>query len=318
MRGVRPAPILPFMSQQNETPGQNPAIDLSNALAAIVRAAGGHVVRVEARHRMPSSGIVWSAEGVVVTAEHTVEKDEDVTLGLPDGRSVPATLVGRDPGTDIAVLRAEASDLAVPDWAAVEELQVGHLVLSLMRPGRTARASLGVVTALGDEEWRAPGGGRLDRYLQVDIGLQWGFSGSLLVDARGRAVGLGTSGLLRRHAMVVPAATLRRVVESLLTHGRVRRGFLGIGAHPVRLPPDLAAREGMRLGLILIAVEPGSAADQGGLRLGDVLLSFDGQPLEDPGQLHFLLHEDRVGTEVTVRILRGGEARDLRVTVGSR
>lgn len=308
------------MSEHNESQSQpiHEAIALSNALAAVVERTGESVVRVEARHRMPSSGIVWSADGVILTADHTVERDEDLAIGLPDGRSLPASLVGRDPSTDVAVLRVEASGLATPEWADAADLKVGHLVLGLMRPGRTARATLGIVAALGTEEWRAPAGGSFERYVQVDVGLQRGFSGSLLADAQGRAIGLGTAGLLRGHALAVPPATLRRTVESLLAHGRIRRGYLGIAAHPVRLPAQVAEEQGMRTGLILIAVEPGSAAEQGGLRLGDVLLSLDSQPVGDLGQLHGLLGEDRIGAEVSVRILRGGEIRDLRVTVGSR
>jgi S1-C subfamily serine protease len=197
--------------------------DLSAASAAVVETAGKSVLRVEGRRRGPSSGIAWSADGVIVAAHHNVEWDEDIAVGLPDGGSARANVVGRDATTDVAVLRAAVSGLVVPDWAA-ETPRVGHLVLTLTRPGRTVRASLGVVHALGDE-WRTSAGGRVDRYLQTDIGLQPGFSGSLLVDLGGRAIGMNNAGLVRGTSLALPPATLRRAVETLVAHGHVRRGF---------------------------------------------------------------------------------------------
>ena len=195
--------------------------------------AGG--ARVEGRRRGPSSGIAWSADGVIVAAHHNLEWDEDIAVGLADGSTARANVVGRDATTDVAVLRAPVSGLAVPDWAA-ETPKVGHLVLALTRPGRTVRASLGVVHALGDE-WRTAAGGRVDRYLQTDIGLQPGFSGSLLVDLAGRAIGMNNAGLMRGTSLALPPATLRRVVEALR---RARPGAPRVHRH--RHHPRRAAR----------------------------------------------------------------------------
>src|SRR5436305_3064762 len=155
--------------------------EISNGLAAAVEAAGASVVRVEGRHRRPSSGIVWSADGVVATADHKIEREEDIRVGLADGRTVPAALVGRDPRTDVAVLRAEATGLSPIEWASSEGLKVGHLVLALSRPGETVRASLGIVCALAPE-WRTHAGGKLDRWLATDVLHQPGFTGRLLAD----------------------------------------------------------------------------------------------------------------------------------------
>ncbi len=169
--------------------------DLSERLAALAEDAGRSVVRVEAR-RAPASGVIWSPDGVVVTANHNVEWDEDVEVGLADGRNARADLVGRDPSTDLAVLRLDASGLPAPAWAEPDSLRTGHLMLSVSRPGRALRVGLApLARAAGD--WRAPAGGRLDRYLEADLPLHPGFSGALVLDLAGRAVGLGTTGLAR-------------------------------------------------------------------------------------------------------------------------
>jgi S1-C subfamily serine protease len=290
---------------------------LSKGLAAAVETAGPSVVRVEARHRRPSSGIVWSADGVIATADHKVEREEDLRVGLADGRAVPAKLVGRDPRTDVAVLRAEASGLAPSTWAPDADLKVGHLVLALSRPGQNVRASLGVICALG-EPWRTHAGGRIDRWIETDADHQPGFTGGLLVDAAGRGLGMDDAGLRRGRGLAVPASTLKRVVESILAHGGVRRGYLGIAVQPVRLPDTVARERGMATALLIVAVEPGGPAEKAGIFLGDVLLALDGQPASDPGALQTILDEDRVGKEIAVAVLRGGEARELRATVGAR
>ena len=291
-------------------------MELSAAAAAAVESAGPAVVRVEARRRGPSSGIAWSPEGVIVAAHHNVEWDEDVTIGLHDGTMARASVAGRDPTTDIAVLRASSGLPAGPEWAA-DATKVGHLVLALTRPGRTVRASLGIVHALGDE-WRTSAGGRVDRYLQTDIDVSPGFSGGLLVDLAGRALGMTNAGLVRGASLALPPATLRRVVESLLAHGQVRRGFLGIATIPVRLPAGVEKAAGQPGGLLVTSVQEDTGAGRAGLLLGDVLVAVDGHGLSSPGDLLPFLEEDRIGTAVPVRIVRAGELRDVTVTVGAR
>jgi S1-C subfamily serine protease len=296
----------------------NPAIELSELLAATVEKAGGSVVQVSARRGTGSSGVVWSADGVIVAADHNIEREEDITVGLADGSAAPAKLVGRDPGTDVAVLRIEASGLAVPEWSDLSGLKVGHLVLNLLRPGRAIRALLGIAGALGREEWRTPAGGRIDLYLQAALDIQKGSSGSLLVDAGGRALGLGTAGLLRGHLLAIPPTTLQRVVESLLAHGRIPRGYLGLALVPVRLPASVEEAAGQPVGLMVAGVQPGSSAETAGVLLGDVLISLDGEPVTDLGQLHALLSGERIGRESALRLVRAGEVRDVQVTIGSR
>ena len=288
---------------------------LSEALAAAVAEAGRAVVRVEARRRIPASGVVWSEEGVVVTAHHGVEREEGVRVGLPDGQAVPATLVGRDPTTDLAVLRAEARGLTAARWGDLDTLKVGHLALALGRPGESVRATLGVVSALGGS-WVTPAGGRVDRYLQSDAAMYPGFSGGPLVDVEGRVLGVNTSALLRVAAVAVPASTVRRVVEALLATGRVRRAYLGVSAQPVRLPAALAEALGQDTGLLVAAVAPGSPAEQAGLLLGDILVAVGGQPVRSIEDLLARLSAAQVGERVGVRVVRGGQAQEVVASVG--
>jgi S1-C subfamily serine protease len=291
-------------------------VELSGELAAAVEKAAPGVVRVEGRRRSASSGVAWSADGVIVASHHAVDAEEGVPVGLHDGRTVPARVVGRDPGTDLAVLRAEATGLVVPTWDDGAS-RVGHLAIGLSRPGRSARARLGIVSAVAGE-WRTPAGGRLESYLETDIDPHPGFSGGLLLGADGRALGVTTAGLLRGAGMAVPAASLRRVVEALLTRGRMRRGWLGIGTQPVALGPELRARLGQATALLVLSVQRESPAARAGLLLGDVLLRAGEERLGGPAALLPALDEEHVGHEVVLHVLRADEERDLTVVVGER
>ncbi|MCP4541002.1 MAG: PDZ domain-containing protein [Chloroflexi bacterium] len=292
--------------------------NLSDELAATVKVAGPSVVRVDARRRLPATGIVWSPDGIIVTAHHVVRRDENIGVGLPGGKGtvVSATLIGRDPTTDLAVLRAEVTDLAPPAWAEIEDLQVGHLVLALGRLGKTVQATLGIVSALGSGSWHSPTGGEIDRYLQTDVVMYPGFSGGPLVNTDGQVIGINTSALLRGVSLTVPVSTVRRVVETLVTHGRMRRGYLGINIQPVRLPETLGEQIGQETGLLLIHIEPNSPADQGGLLMGDTVVALDGHPVRHHDDLLTLLSGDRVGAEVPVRVVRAGQVQKVTVVVG--
>jgi serine protease DegQ len=292
------------------------AWQFSESLAGAVDKAAAGVVRINGRRQRPSSGVIWS-NGVVVTTHHVLEWEEEIGVGLPDGTTTTASVIGRDPSTDLAALRVAGPTPEPPEWGDAGEVKAGHLVLSLSRPGQPIRASLGMVGAVG-EAWRTPMGGRIDTEIQTDLGIHTGFSGSALVDLRGRVLGVNTAGIYRATANVIPTATVRRVVDALLAHGQVRRGYLGIGTQPVRLPRELAERMGQPSGLLIVSVQPGSPADRAGLVLGDAILAFEGTPLRHPGELLPLLEEERIGKEATLSILRAGEVREVRVTVGAR
>ena len=296
-----------------------PLAALSQSLSALAAACGPSLVRVEARRRRPATGLAWSAEGLVLTAAHVVEQEEALGVALHDGRTLGARLVGRDGSTDLALLRTETPHgLAPLPHAPLDGVQVGQLGLVLARPGRTVRATLGLVSAKGGE-WRAGHGGRVEAYVETDADLPPGFSGGALVDAQGRLVGLPTRGLVRGSAVVLPAVTLARVAAALEAHGRIARGYLGVSAYPVRLDADVArAHGGQPSGLILLGVEPGGPAHAAGLRQGDVLVTADGEPLGDMEALFTLLSEDSPGRALQLRALRAGEAREVPVTVGRR
>lgn len=295
----------------------NVLAELSDTLANTVAAAGASVVRVEGRRRIPATGIIWSADGLIVTAHHVVAQDENIQVGLPDGRVVAATLVGRDPSTDTAVLRAAAADLTPLTESNKQELGVGNLVLALGRPGKTVQATLGIVSALGDG-WRTRMGGQIDRYLQTDVVMYPGFSGGPLVDAHGRLAGMNTSALMGGVSLAIPTSTLARVADALVADGRMKRGYLGVSTQRVKLPTELREQLGQKTGLLIVSAEPNSPASAAGLTLGDTIVTLDGEKVRDHDDLLALLSGDRVGTAVPVGVVRGGQVQPMQVTIGER
>ena len=289
------------------------AVDLSNALAGAVERAAGSLFAVHGRPRLPSTGVLWRA-GLIVTASHTVEPDRDVTLTAPDGRTLSAQVAGRDPGLDIAVLRAEVAGMPAADVHDDSELRVGHLVLAV---GTGPRASAGIVSALDVRGGRQREPGAM---LAVDLTLYPGFSGGPLVDVLGRVVGITTSGASRHLQCAVRASAVTRLTDHVVRGGRIPRAYLGIGTQPVVLPNDLRERLGLtqRTAVIVVNVAPESPAAAAGLVIGDVVVSIAGQAIAEPGDLVAVLQPDRVGQAVAVSIGRGGEPRQIQVTVGER
>lgn len=294
----------------------NAALELSNALADAVDAVSQSVVRVDGGRRRQASGLVWSSDGLIVTSAHGLEREDGIELGLDSGETRQASLVGADLASDIALLRAEGGGWVTPERAPPESLRRGQLVLALSRPGRTVRSNLGVLSALADE-WRGPGGGKVERYIQSDVSVEAGFSGGPLMDVAGRAIGMNTAGLVRGAALALSAATIERVVTALLTHGRIQHGYLGVSSAPARLPEALAAQAGQAAGLVVTGLQPGGPAESAGFVLGDVLLSLDGEALSGIADLQAAL-EDRAGREVPARVLRGGVEQRLSVTPSAR
>ena len=266
-------------------------------LAAAVDTVGRSVVAIHARRRIPASGVVWQP-GVIVAAHHTIQRDDDITVTLHDGTTTTATLAGRDPSTDLAVLRL-ADGAGAPAAAAADGApRVGQLVLALGRPGTTVTASLGIVSAVGGE-WRTWQGGthrplhppRPQRVRRL-LGRP---AGRCRPAASSASTPRGSRG---PRPLTVPASTVARVADQLLARGHVARGWLGIATQPVRLPPPLQRSLGTEAdgGLVVVNVEPDSPADRGGLLIGDILLALDDRPVRDPGDVLAALGGDRIGT----------------------
>jgi S1-C subfamily serine protease len=298
---------------------------LSEQLATAVGTVERAIVSVDARPRVRTSGVIWR-DGVVVSTNHTVRRDEDITVTLHDGREFPATLAGRDPATDLAVLRFESGEAAgadaVHETAGVAALRVGHLVLAAGRahPSRGVTASFGILSVVGGE-WRTWRGGEIDRLIRPDVSIFDGFSGGALLDTEGRIIGINTTGLARGVGLTIPAATVNRVVDGLLQHGRVARPYLGVGMlHRVPLPEKLREKFNLpqAFGFMLLTVEADAPADKAGLTIGDILLSLDGTAVADAEEAQAVLGSKEVGAVVRAGILRGGEVKEVEITLGER
>jgi S1-C subfamily serine protease len=288
-------------------------LTLSNDLAAAVERAGQVVFGVNARTRLGSTGVHWRS-GLIVTADHTVRVDEDITVTRPDGRAIAATVAGRDPAIDIAVLKVDAPDVPVADLGDSHAVRVGHLVLAV---GRGPRASWGVVSAIGEGRGPRSAG---DGLFNLDLTLYPGFSGGPLVNAQGQVVGVNSSGRSRHLQLAIPSAAVTRVVDELVRRGRLARPYLGVGTQPVSLPEALRQRFNLeqQTAVIVVAVQPSSPAASAGVLMGDILVSLGGTNITDPSDLASVLRPDQVGEAMTVSVLRGGEPRDIRITVGER
>lgn len=297
-------------------------VQLSDELANAVEQAGASVVTVNARRRLPASGIIWNKEGLIVSANHVVEIDEEITIGLPDGRTVPASLVGRDAGSDLAFLQLAAADANGLTAAPRSETapKIGHFVLAVGRPGPSGpMASFGVISLVGDA-WRTPRGRALEGFIRADVAMLPGFSGGPLVDARGAVLGLNSSTLSRGGGLTVPVAAIESVAGAIRDHGKVRRGFLGIGAQTARLPAALVAANELQqdLGLLVVAIEPESPADRDGFLIGDIIVALNGDAVTEVEQLQDRLTGEWVGQTLPIRIIRGGTRHELQVTIGER
>lgn len=300
---------------------------LSNNIAEIVEQSGKAIVSINANRRFSPSGIHWR-KGIIVTSDESIKRYEDITVTLANGVKEPVSLLGRDPSTDVAVFKIENPDLPVATIEDAVNIKVGNLVLALARSQEgDIRAAMGAVSVVSGE-WQSMSGGKIDRFIRPDISLYPGFSGGALVDALGNIVGMNTTGR-RGTALTIPASTINRVVEQLATKGRIPRGYLGLGMQPVRLPDNLKnklknnSKNSLNLtftgGVIVVNVESNSAAENAGILLGDVLVSFDDTTVEDTNDVLALLNDSsRIGESVKIQLLRGGELIELNLTIGER
>ncbi|MFN8463497.1 MAG: trypsin-like peptidase domain-containing protein [Anaerolineales bacterium] len=294
----------------------NPFTEFSNYLTSAVEKGGESTVIVDARKRYPASGIAY-AEDLVLTADHVVTR-EDIKVTLPDGKSLAATIAGRDAGSDLALLRLP--EKALKPAKTSNDVKVGQLVLALGRPNASGmQASWGIVTAIAGPA-RTHRGGLLDEYISTETTPYPGFSGGPLVNTEGEVLGLNTSGLGRGSALTIPAKVAWRIADELAKHGSVKRGYLGVRTQPVEIPE--AARKSLKReqksGLLVLWLEENGPAQKGGLFVGDTIVAVAGHSVSDPDDLFASLKSDIVGKSVVVEVLRGGKAENVNVMVGER
>ncbi len=298
-------------------PAPDPFRALDQGLAAAVAAVAPSVIHVSRGHHQGGTGFAWSQDLVVTCNFHTPDRTR---VGIPgaDGtlESREATVIGRDSGTDVAVLRVEGGGLTPAATVDDAGLAVGNFALAIGRPGHAARASLRAIGVLGPEQ-RTPHGGRLERYIESDRQIPRGFAGGPLIDSGGAVIGMNTRTLLRGADLAIPVVTLRRVVAELVAHGGIRRGYLGVGAFPAELPAAFAQALGRKTGALIASLDDDGPAAAAGLLVGDLLIELDGAAIEDPHSLREALG-DRAGKTVKLVALRAGQRTELDVTLGSK
>lgn len=287
----------------------NALLELSQSTAAAVESASRWVASIQGNARFASSGVLW-APGILVTAEHTLADLDRADVIVPEG-NVEAHLAGRDRATGLAVFRLEHAQAAPPlaDGAALRAGSLALVVGRSLRSGPTA--SMGILSSVSGR-WRTRFGGDLDQFVQLDISIYPTAEGGAVVNAEGHLIGVASSNFSRYGAVAIPAATVRRVVDAILSAGHVPRGYLGIGLREVPLPGEQKA------GLIVLSVEEGSAAAAAGLMLGDILIALDQAPLRDAEDLQALMTADSVGSTRTAHVIRAGQRIEVPVTIGQR
>jgi len=314
---LRDYPTNQLCYDEKENFMANSLNDFSNGLTTAVEKAGTSTILVDARKRYPASGIAYT-EDLILTADHVVTREDDIKVLLPDGRTLSATIAGRDPGSDLTLLRL-AEKVLTPAKTS-ENVKIGQLVLALGRPSSEGmQASWGIVTAISGPT-RTFRGGLLDEYIRTETTPYPGFSGGPLINTEGEVLGLNTSGLTRGSSLTIPVKVAWRIAEALAKHGTVKRGYLGVRTQSVEIPEaasKLLKREQSH-GLLVSWLEEGGPAAKSGLFVGDILVAINGQPVSDPDDLFAALKSDTVGKAIAVEVLRGGKPETVNVTVGER
>jgi S1-C subfamily serine protease len=293
--------------------------DLSNQLALAVERGGASIVAVHARPRLPSTGVHWR-DGLVVTTNGTVRQESNFAVTLPSGKRIAATLKGRDPSTDLAVLKIPEGTLPMSTFSDSGALKPGHLVLALARLDENGpRAAFGTISSIGGP-WRSWRGGEISRLLQSDLMLYPGFGGGPLVDVKGQILGINSGAMSRPFTTTLPKETVDRVLDQLANRGYIQRGWLGAGMQAVRLTPSL--RDRLKLdrdgGLLVTTIEHEGPASVGGLLVGDVIVGIDRKPVAEPEDVLKVLTGDTVGRSLGLDLVRGGQTAKVEVLVGER
>ena len=302
---------------ENET--KNTLEALSHDLTQAVEQISRSVVAVNARRHLSSSGVYWR-DGIIVTAAHTIRRAEDTSVTLSSGQLVATSFAGADPSTDLAVLKINSDELAIPRFGDTAQLRVGHLVLAVGRGAqRGLNATLGMIGVLSGA-WRTWRGGLIDQFIGLDLILHSGAAGGPLVDAHARVLGINTSAFSRNIALAVPVSTVNRVVEHLLEKGQMNRGYLGLGMQPVPLPEELqtALKLSANSGLLVVTVDPEGPGGKAGVLFGDVIVALEGTTVSGVRDLQAFLDPESVGKKIAVSFIRGGQPAEVNVTIGER
>jgi S1-C subfamily serine protease len=292
-------------------PDTIPLTDLSDALAGLVQQAAPVVAGVHGGSRRGASGLIWQ-DGIVVTAEEALRRDNDLRVVLPSGETVAATLAGRDPSTDIAVLRVEGAVGSAPEPAP--NARSGELALALGRRHGAVVSRLGIVSQAG-EAWRSMRGGRIDQFIRLDLSLDASLEGGAVVDAAGRLMGMPVFGP-RGRVLVIPAATIARVVPQILAGGNVGRGYLGLGLH--RVGGGRRNDAAGQAGVIVVSIDPDGPGAAAGALLGDVITSWNDEPIGGMRDIIVRLGSESVGAAVELGLVRAGATTKVTLNVGKR
>lgn len=286
--------------------------DLSREIAELVRRLSPSVVRVDGRRGRPASGIIW-ADNLVLTADHVIEEDEILVTGPPP--TVKASVVGRDPGTDLALLKTDGLRVAAAARGTSADVRLGHIVLAVGGGIAERQVTLGIVSGFSGQyrSWR---GGQINTLIQATAELLPGFSGGPLIDTEGRVIGINSWNFGRGLTRALPVETAEKVAESLRTHGRVRRAYLGVGAQPIRLSDALANQLGQASGLLVVTVEPDGPAHKAGLLQGDTIVTVDGDAVPGLEGLFATLRAVEADSVHQVGVARAGELKVIPVTLG--
>ena len=294
----------------------NPLVALSDTTAKLVEGAASSIVSVHGGSRWHSSGIHWRS-GIIVTAEEVLERDENIKLTLPGGHTIDASLVGRDPSTDVAALRFQPDGLPTAASASAS-LRAGEAIFALGSHEGTVLAAFGIV-ALAGGAWRSSRGGTIDNFIRLDLALNPVAEGGALIDVQGRVLGMTVLGP-RRRALAIPTSTIERAVDQLLARGHVFRGYLGAGLRPLKgeLRQDSSPTSSSGRGVLVIDVDPEGPSKRAGLFVGDIIISWNGKPIDRVRDVMNLLGPESVGTSVDLGLIRGGVSATLKLIIGER
>ena len=293
---------------------------LSTELESAIEQIGPSVVAVHGGRRLAASGIHWR-DGLIVTSDHMLRRSHELTVTLAPGNSISAEWVGSDQSTDLALVKINSSTkLSAVSISATSSLKLGTVVLAVGRShlGDLA-ASAGIIARLG-APWKTWRGGEIDQLIRPDITLYPGQSGSALINSQGQVIGINTSALARGAAITLPANSVNRVVDELLQHGHIRKPYLGLAMQAVSLPDQL--RRELKIdavtGLLVAHMEASSPSAKAGVMLGDIVIGIENKSVSGLETLHAVLSKLRPGDSARLTLIRGGEKKEITVSVADR